>query len=194
MKRPDGRFQTIFVHKFTERDPMKQVDIIGRLMLLFNVKQLVADIGYGAVQVSELQKKFGPRVMGCQYTRRPEISLEIKERDEFGRRIAQMMVLADRSFWIETVIECIKHKAANGSVTPALILPWNNPLKVEWVIDQFTCIEMEEQETVSGKRYHHYTHPEGEPDDALHAFVYALIAESVSERINQPLVVMDLFS
>jgi hypothetical protein len=56
----------------------------------------------------------------------------------------------------------------------------------------FTCIEMEEQETVSGKKYHHYTHPDGEPDDALHEFIYALIAEAVG-RMSAPLAVMDLF-
>jgi hypothetical protein len=50
---------------------------------------------------------------------------------------------------------------------------------------------MEEQETVSGKKYHHYTHPEGEPDDALHAFIYALIAEAIG-RMSAPLVVKDL--
>ena len=38
---------------------------------------------------------------------------------------------------------------------------------------------------MSGKKYHHYTHAEGSPDDALHAFVYALIAESV-ERMSGP--------
>jgi hypothetical protein len=42
----DGRFLTVFVHKFTERDPMMQVEIIGNLILQFNVKQLIADIGY----------------------------------------------------------------------------------------------------------------------------------------------------
>jgi hypothetical protein len=60
------------------------------------------------------------------------------------------------------------------------------------IVDHFTCIEMEEQETVSGKRYHHYAHPEGSPDDALHAFIYALIAESV-EGMTYPLVIQDLF-
>jgi hypothetical protein len=193
LKQPDGRLRTLYVHKFNERDPMKQVAIISNLIGLFNVRQMVADIGYGAVQVSELQKKFGSRVIGCQYVRRPEIPLELKERDEYGQRIAQMMVLADRSFWIETTIDHIKHKAADGSVNPRLILPWKEPLDVEWIIDHFTCIEMQEEETVSGKKYHHYTHLEGSPDDALHAFVYALIAES-AERISGPAVIQDLFS
>jgi hypothetical protein len=52
--------------------------------------------------------------------------------------------------------------------------------------------EKEEQENVSGKKYHHYDHPESEPDDAGHICVYSLIAESL-ESISPPLVVMDLF-
>jgi hypothetical protein len=51
---------------------------------------------------------------------------------------------------------------------------------------------MKEQETVSGKRYHHYTHSEGKADDALHTFVYALIADAYG-RMTPPAVVRDLF-
>jgi hypothetical protein len=36
------------------------------------------------------------------------------------------------------------------------------------------------------------SHPEGEPDEAGHACIYSLIAESL-ERIHRVLVVMDLF-
>jgi hypothetical protein len=187
------RWRLIYIRKFDERDPMKQVQIIGNLIPLFNVKQAVADIGYGAVQVSELQKKFADRALGCQYTRRPEIPLERRTSDEYGKRVAQMLLLADRSFWIETAIELIKHKDPTGAVNPLLVLPWKEPLDVEWIIEQFTCIEMEEQETVSGKKYHHCTHPEGEPDDALHAFIYALIADAYG-RMAPPLVIQDLFS
>jgi len=52
---------------------------------------------------------------------------------------------------------------------------------------------MEEQETVSDKKYHHYTHPEGQPDDALHAFVYALIAHALT-RMQGELRPVELFS
>lgn len=188
-----NRWRLLYLRKFDQRDLMKQVEIIGNLLELFNVKQCVADIGYGAVQVSELQKKFGSRVYGCQYMRRPEVPLQKREKDEYGQKISQMMVQADRSFWIETAIDIIKNKVPDGSVVPKLVLPYKEPLEVEWLTDHFTCIEMEEQETVSGKRYHHYIHPEGEPDDALHAFIYALIADAVL-RISPELSVMDLFS
>jgi hypothetical protein len=63
---------------------------------------------------------------------------------------------------------------------------------VEWLIDQFTCIEMKEVEILGGKRYHRYTHPEGEPDDALHTFCYALIADAVG-RISPTFAVQDLY-
>ena len=191
-KDESDRWRLIYVRKFDEKDPMKQVQIIGNLIPLFNVKQAVADIGYGAVQVSELQKKFADRVLACQYTRRPEIPLERRTSDEYGKRVAQMLLLADRSFWIETAIEHIKHKDPTGAANPMLVLPWKEPLEVEWLIDQFTCIEMEEQETVSGKKYHHYTHSEGEPDDALHGFIYALIADAYG-RMAPPAVIQDLF-
>jgi hypothetical protein len=159
---------------------MKQVAVISNLITQYNVRQLVADIGYGAVQVSELQKKFGPRVMGCQYVRRPEIPLQRRVAVRSGERIAQAIVDVDRSFWIETAIQVIKHKDAAGQPTPQLLIPWKEPLDVEWLIDHFTCLEMEEQEMHGGKKYHHYTHPEGYPDDAFHTFTYALIAESLA--------------
>jgi len=186
------RWRLIYVRKFDEKDPMKQVRIISNLIPLFNVKRAVADIGYGAVQVSELQREFADRVMGCQYVRRPEIPLERRVSDEYGKRLAQMLLLADRSFWIETAIQTIKRKDPSGAVNPQLVLPWQEPLDVEWVIPHFTCIEMEEQETVSGKKYHHYTHPEGEPDDALHAFIYALIADAF-EKLSPPAMMQPLF-
>jgi len=186
------RWRLLYLRKFDQRDPMKQVEIIGNLLDQFNVKQCVADIGYGTVQVSELQKKFGSRVYGCQYVRRPDIPLKKIEKDEYGDKISQMMVQADRSWWIEHGINLIKHKTTDGSTVPKLVLPYKEPLEVEWLTDHFTCLEMEEQETVSGKRYHHYTHPEGEPDDAYHGYIYSLIAEAIG-RISPELSVMDLF-
>ena len=51
---------------------------------------------------------------------------------------------------------------------------------------------MEEQETISGKKYHHYTYPEGTADDVLLAFIYALIADAIG-RLRPDLAIMDLF-
>jgi hypothetical protein len=186
------RWRLLYVHKFDEKDPIKQVDAISNLLETYRVKQCVADIGYGAVQVSELQKRFGNLVLGCQYVRRPQTPVERKERDDSGKRIAQMIIQADRSFWIETAIQHIKRLDPTGQFNPGLVIPWSNPKNIEWIIDQFTCLEMDLVETVGGAKYHQYSHPDGSPDDALHAFIYALLAEGF-ERINPPLVAQDLF-
>jgi hypothetical protein len=124
-----------------------------------DVKRAVADIGYGVIQVSELQNKFAEGVLGCQYARSPEIPLERRTMDEYGKRIAQAIVAAERSFWIETAINAIKRKDSTRVVNPQLVLPWKESLRVEWIVDHFTCTEMEEQEMVGGKKYHHYTYP-----------------------------------
>jgi len=115
------------------QDPLEQVEMIGNLINQYNVKQAVADIGYGAVQVSELQKMFAGRVLGCQYVRRPELSLERETTDEYGNKIAQLCLLADRSFWLESAIGLVKFKDKNSYV-----IPYAYPANVEWFFDHFT--------------------------------------------------------
>jgi hypothetical protein len=96
-------------------------------------------------------------------------------------RYCRIAVFADRSYSMERAISLIKNKNEAGDYALGLVLPWKQPSLVEWLVDHFMCIEMEEQETISGRPYHHYKHPAGEPDDALHAFVYALIADEIGE-------------
>lgn len=108
---------------------------------------------------------FAGCVLGCQHILRPELLLERKITDEYGNKIAQLHLLVDRSYWIESAIGLIKFKNKTGETWPRLVIPYAYPANVEWIIGHFTAIEMEEQETVNGKRYHHFTHPEGEADD-----------------------------
>ena len=179
------RWRLLFVHRFTEKDLMRQAEVVSNLIPLFNVKQCVADLGYGAVQVAELQKKHASTVLGCSYVQRPDKPLERRDQQEFGERIAQLHVLADRSFYIEKAIELIKRIDAKGNHFPMLQLPWTEPARIEWIIDQFTCLERETVEMQSGRRYPRYLHPEGTEDHAFHAFVYALIAYDASKMYGE---------
>ena len=186
------RWRLLYVRKFEQGDPMKEVETISNLINQFNVKQVVADIGYGAVQVSELQKRYASRVLGCQYTQRPEIPLELRHKDEFGERLVQMTLMADRSFWMQSGIDLIMKTDVAGKKTPMLVIPYGEPLDVEWFFDHFTVLEMEEHESRSGKRVPVFTHPEGEPDDAYHAYIYALIARAAT-RMQGELRITPLF-
>jgi len=179
------RWRLLYVHRFEETDLMKQAQVVSNLIPLFNVRQCVADLGYGAVQVSELQKKHAGTVLGCSYVQRPDKPLERKDREEFGERIVQFHVLADRSFYVEKAISLITLVDAKGNCFPMLQLPWAEPAKIEWIIDQFTCLEREQAELQSGRQYFRYLHPEGTEDHALHAFVYALIAYDATKMYGE---------
>ena len=180
-----NRWRLLYAYRFIERDLMRQVDVVSNLISLFNVRQCVADLGYGAVQVAELQKRHAGTVLGCSYVQRPEKPLERKDRQEFGERIVQFHVLADRSTYIEKAISFIKFIGKEGKPFPLLQLPWSEPSKIEWIIDQFTCIEREKAELQSGRQYFRYVHPEGTEDDAFHSFVYALIAFDATKMYGE---------
>jgi hypothetical protein len=59
---------------------------------------------------------------------------------------------------------------------PRISIPAANSKWVDWIVDQFTCIEGESVSLQSGKKYVRYTHPPESPDDALHASIYAYLA------------------
>ena len=179
------RWRLLYVYRFEETDLLKQAEVVSNLIPLFNVKQCVADLGYGAVQVSELQKKHASTVLGCRYVQRPEKPLERVQEEKFGERIVQLHVQADRSFYIEEAIGLIKFIGQENKPFPRLQLPWQDPAKIEWIVDQFTCVEREATQMPSGRQYFRYVHPEGTEDHALHAFVYALIAYDASKMYGE---------
>jgi len=179
------RWRLLYVHRFMEKDLMRQAEVVSNLIPLFNVKQCVADLGYGTVQVAELQKKHAGTVLGCSYVQRPDKPLERKEGGEFGERISHLHVLADRSFYVEKAIQLITLVDAKGNRFPMLQLPWAEPARIEWIIDQFICLEREQAELQSGRQYFRYLHPEGTEDHALHAFVYALIAYDATKMYGE---------
>jgi len=179
------RWRLLYAHRFEEKDLMRQAEVVSNLIPLFNVKQCVTDLGYGAVQVSELRKKHAGTVLGCTYVQRPDKPLERKDREQFGERIVQFHVLADRSFYVEKAISLIKFIGKENKPFPLLQLPWAEPARIEWIIDQFCCIERETAEMPSGRQYFRYRHPEGMEDDALHAFVYALIAYDATKMYGE---------
>ena len=68
-------WRTPYIHKFAERDLMKQAQIIGNLILQFNATKCITDIRYEAAQIGYLQSRFANRVIACQYTQAPETPL-----------------------------------------------------------------------------------------------------------------------
>jgi len=53
------KFQIVYAKALTHNEYMKQVREISSLIKVYNCQQIVADQGYGHVQIQELQKEFG---------------------------------------------------------------------------------------------------------------------------------------
>lgn len=124
-----GNWRLIHLQRFAQMDYLAQVETVANLISLYNVRQAVADMGFGAVQVGELQRRFGARVLGCYYVRRPEKRLDRPTKDESGRSIMQDYVIADKV----TIIESYTYQRNDGTRT---ITPENNRDNGDWIRDQ----------------------------------------------------------
>jgi len=65
------------------------------------------------------------------------------------------------------------------------VAPDSKLVEVDWIVDQFTCIERETTEMQSGIQYFPYVHSESTENHAFHAFVYALIAYDASKMYGE---------
>lgn len=58
-----------------------------------------------------------------------------------------------------------------------------DPSKVDWIVEQFCNIEAEITNLKStGQTYRRYFHQQERPDDALHSYNYAEIANDISQN------------
>jgi hypothetical protein len=156
-----------------------EVAVIKDLMLRYNCTQVVADIGYGARQVKELQAEFGERVRSCYYSSRPMTPFEYKRRDN-NRNLIYMLVV-DRTTYVEETIEAIKNNEVH--------LPYADT-SFEWVLHEWCSLnssaEKDEKDTrpVRGQKLTKYGR-DGD-DHAFHALLYARLAAELVEDIGMP--------
>ena len=146
-------------------DPIAEVKRISELIDRFSVKRLVADIGFGNVQVNELKKQFGDRVMGCVYLG------NVKEPIKYRNTALGALVEVDRTVYIDKAVDVVKRKR--------LTIPGRDQEKKEQIWDEFTCLYLETEESTQGRRYRRWLHDSGSRDDIFMSFNYALIAYEI---------------
>ncbi len=169
------RFKLLNVIKIDDVSTESQADKAIELIEKYNVDQIVVDEGGGIRQVEKLSKKYGSRVYKCHYLHDSEKPYKIIS--------GEHRINADRTWIIETLIDLIKRPEPNEKYpngVPRIHLPSREPEKIEWIINNFTCIEAETAET-HGRSFVRYIHGEETRDDALHACCYAYLAWIVHE-------------
>ena len=145
----------------------------------YNCVSVVADIGFGARQVKELQDEFGERVKSCYYSSRPMTPFEFKKRD--NNRNLIFMCVVDRTTYVESTIESVK----NGEVK----LPYSDD-SLEWVMHEWCALnssvetDLENQRPTRSQTLTKYGR-DGD-DHAFHALLYARLALEFASEMGQP--------
>ncbi|HEU5487779.1 MAG TPA: phage terminase large subunit family protein [Candidatus Nitrosotalea sp.] len=164
------RFKLLHLEKIDNPSTEAQADAAIELIRKFEVDQVVMDAGGGTRQVEKVSKTFGSRVFKVNYRYDAVNPVEIFRKEH--------RLNCDRTWIIETIIDLIKRPEPNEKYpngVPRIHLPYRDPLKIEWIIDHFTCIEAETA-SAGGKEFVKYVHDESTNDDAIHAAGYAYLA------------------
>lgn len=164
------RFKLLWTEKIDDPSTEAQADRAITLIDKYEVDQVVMDAGGGTRQVEKLSKRYGSRVYKCNYRYNAEDPVEIITKEH--------RVNCDRTWGIETIIDLIKRPESSPihpTGIPRIHLPYQDPMKIEWIVDHFTCIESETAQA-NGKSFVKYTHDESTNDDALHATIYSYLA------------------
>jgi len=170
-------FQVLYFSKIEEPSVEKQYSMIAKLIDDYDVDQVVMDAGGGPYQVQKLEERYGSRTIKCSYMVRPAEPLNDLKLSE------ENLYVIDRTFVIDSLIDLIKRPHINGQQTiPKISIPANNLEKSEWIIDHFTAIESESISLHGGQDYVRYVHDVEEPDDALHACVYAFMPWIINQK------------
>ena len=173
-----AKYQIVFTKKLMSSDYKAQVDEIISLAIKFNCQQIVADQGFGHVQIQMLQKELGTnRVAACMY----QSNLKAQYKYDSDTNMASV----DRDYALEELLLEIKNKQ------------WIIPLKsssqfaadpeeaesdeYEWLIHHICNIEI--VDVIRGGNPRKSFQKTNRPCDGLHALNYARLALIIKGHI-----------
>jgi hypothetical protein len=150
----------------------QQVEEIKKLIYRYNCRQVVADQGFGHVQIQQLQAEFGPRIAGCHY--------QTNMKAEYKFDSERQLVSADKDYALEELFTEIQDSK--------WIIPYKDggfidmtakdselaESKIEWLIKHICNIEI--VEVFRGGNTRRTFQKTNYPCDGLHALNYARLA------------------
>jgi hypothetical protein len=162
----DGETKLVYryVNKYNSSGYGKVISDIYKLQKLYNVENIVIDIGDARRQFEELLVELPNTVAACQYV------LALKTPYKWDRKTR--IHTCDRSYHIEKVIDLF-HKQR-------IVIPYDKLTiqvtdRLQWLFEHLTALEAEWVEPTSGNTgYTRYLH--SNPDDGYQSLVYAYLA------------------
>ena len=158
-----------------------EVEEIKKLILKYNSKQVICDLGYGARQVKQLQEEFGDRVRSCYYASRPKTPFDFTKRD--GKRNLIYMHTIDRTTYMEQVIDKFEKRQIK--------IPWKTD-DLQWLVDECCALnstrEADETTTRARAATPRTRYGRDGDDHAFHSILYAQLAIEVGSVSNLPMM------
>lgn len=153
-----------YVNKYSTSGYGKVMSDMHKLVKLYNVENIVIDIGDARRQFEELLVEYPNSVAACQYV------LALKNPYKWDRKTR--IHTCDRSYHIEKVIDLF-HKQKITIPYDKLTIQATD--RLGWLFDHLTALEAEWVEPTSGNTgYTRYLH--SSPDDGFQSLVYAYLA------------------
>jgi hypothetical protein len=171
-----GKRRLIWTEKITEKDVSKQADRIAYLFNAYKPIQAVQDAGGNIYATQQLERAFGDMMPKCYYIRTPKASNPQQYRFKIEAMPLTMdrktnSISVNRTWIIDKNIQDIKNKDFE--------IPAADEPAIDFILDHFTAIESILVRGPAGD-YTVYDHDAMNPDDALHARNYSIIAELIS--------------
>lgn len=96
------KYQVVFAKRIVHPSHEKQVEEISSLIYKYNCQHVIADVGYGHVQIEMLHKEFGRRISACKYS--------TNVRNEYNFDPERMSVTVDRDYALEELFQELMKK------------------------------------------------------------------------------------
>ena len=165
----DGKFQLLFIKRYAvgqELEPEYQIEDICYMIQNYNVALAVVDWGFGYDRYKKLQDIFGVhRVVACYYS--------------FNQKVRKKYDI-DQARWIVNRTQVMQEYVTNIQ-KQEFLWPGADKSEFPWLYDHHLAEQAEYRKSEKTGRSEDlmYTHPEGQPDDAVHSGVYAKLAEEI---------------
>lgn len=166
----DGKFQLLYIKRYEngkEVEPDWQLRHICNLMNIFKVTFCIVDWGFGYTQYKKMRNIFGARVCACYY------SFNLTQKPKYNQK--KGMWIVNRTDVMQNYITAVHNKD--------IVWAGKDKNEYQWLYKHHLAEQAEYRQSRIGKSEElMYTHPEGQPDDGLHAGVYAYLAETLYSK------------
>ena len=163
----EDKLQLLYIKRYSspkECEVEYQINDIAYLMNKYNVKLAIMDWGFGHAQIEKLKKVFGNRIASCYYA--------VNQKDKIVYDKGHGRYVVRRT---DVILDYINLVHNHGVVWPGY-----TPSDIKFLHEHHRAVQAEYRKSINGRSEElYFTHPLTQPDDAVHACIYAYLASSI---------------